>query len=109
MKSEVGDIYYQLPRVAPYRPHLMKTAIGDGDHEGLRDVVNTVDADRAAVRILTRLGPEVVRLLLSKHHPEAAGFCAGCCTPTRWPCDLARLCQAAQGIDVASVGTGGAE
>ncbi len=58
--------------------------------------MNTVDADRAAVRILTRLGPEVMRLLLSKHHPEAAGFCAGCCTPTRWPCDLARLCQAAQ-------------
>jgi hypothetical protein len=43
-------------------------------------MVNTVDADLAAVRILTRLGPEVVRLLLSKHHPEAAGFCAGCST-----------------------------
>jgi hypothetical protein len=58
--------------------------------------MNTVDADLAAVRILTRLGPEVVGLLLSKHHPEATGFCAGCCTPTRWPCDLAQLCQAAQ-------------
>jgi hypothetical protein len=67
-------------------------------------VVNTVDADRAAVRILTRLGPEVVRLLLGKHHSEAAGFCAGCGTPTRWPCDLARLCQVAQDIDVPSVG-----
>jgi hypothetical protein len=87
--------------------------------------VNTVDADRAAVRILTRLGPEVIQLLLSKHHPEVTGFCAGCCTSTRWPCDLARLCQAAQGtvatpyepptvqnersVDVASVGTGAAE
>ena len=58
--------------------------------------MNTVDADRAAVRILTRLGPEVVRLLLSKHHLEEAGFCAGCCSPTLWPCDLARLCQATQ-------------
>jgi hypothetical protein len=88
----------------PYRPHLLKTATGDGDDEGLCDVVNTVDADRAAVRILTRLGPEVVRLLLGKHHSEAAGFCAGCGTPTRWPCDLARLCQVAQDIDVPSVG-----
>jgi hypothetical protein len=28
----------------------MKTATGDGDHERLCDVVNTVDADRATVR-----------------------------------------------------------
>jgi hypothetical protein len=54
--------------------------------------VSDADANHAAVRILAHTGTAAG--LLTKHH-DNAGRCAGCVTPTLWPCELARLCHEA--------------
>jgi hypothetical protein len=57
--------------------------------------VSTTDAgNEAAVRILARTGTDTVTALLAQHG-NRDGRCDYCRTPTPWPCDLARLCQAA--------------
>jgi hypothetical protein len=56
-------------------------------------IVDTVQANAAAARILTRTG--TAQGLLDQHH-DIGGFCAGGhYLPQPWPCDLARLCMTA--------------
>jgi hypothetical protein len=54
----------------------------------------TDQVEHAAVRILARTGTDTVTGLLTQHG-NRGGRCGYCRSPTPWPCDLARLCQAA--------------